>query len=89
MSAPRYPVIILSTVLEEVVKVGGEIKASDLLSRLARMFRMSPGDIMKYLMILEIRGYISISSREGGEPYLIRITEYGKRALTESMKSRM
>ena len=89
MSTPRYPVIVLTTVLEELVKAKGEMKASELFSRLVKMFKLSPSDIMKYLMILEIRGYISISSREGGEPYLIRITDYGKRAISESMKPRM
>jgi len=89
MSAPRYPVIVLTTVLEEIVKAKGEIKASDLFSKLIRMFKLSPSDIMEYLMILEIRGYISISSRESGEPYLIRITEYGKRVIAESMKPRV
>ncbi len=89
VSTPRYPVIVLTTVLEEIVKAKGEVKASDLFSRLVRMFKLSPSDIMKYLMILEIRGYISISSRESGEPYLIRITEYGKRAIAESMKPRI
>ena len=89
MSTPRYPVIVLTTTLEEIVKAKGEMKASDLFSKLVKMFKLSPSDIMKYLMILEVRGYISISSRESGEPYLIRITEYGKRALAESMKPRM
>jgi DNA-binding MarR family transcriptional regulator len=89
VSTPRYPVIVLTTALEEIVKAKGEIKASDLFSRLIKTFKLSPADIMKYLMILEIRGYISISSRENGEPYLIRITEYGRRAIAESMKPRI
>ncbi len=70
----------MARILEVLVASGGTIKDAELFEILRRDYNITFQDLIRYLMILEIRGFISVSaSRENVR--VVSITRYGKEQL--------
>jgi len=76
----RAPIQVLARILEILAENGGIIKDGELFELLRREYDISISDLMKYLMILEMRGYISVSSASENVR-IIHLTRYGKEQL--------
>jgi len=76
----RAPIQVLARILEILAENGGIIKDSELFELLRREYDISISDLMKYLMMLEMRGYISVSSASENVR-IIHLTRYGKEQL--------
>ena len=77
MSSLRFPSNIIARILEALVENSGTIKDSELFEILRREFDLSFSDLIKYLMILELRGYVSVSASKENVR-VISLTRYGK-----------
>ncbi len=76
----RAPVHVMGRILEILADNGGVIKDSELFEKLRMELDLSYSDMLKYLMILEIRGYVSVNySKENVR--IISLTRYGKEHL--------
>ncbi|HDN75678.1 MAG TPA: hypothetical protein ENG05_00950 [Acidilobales archaeon] len=80
MSLSRSPVQVLARILEILAENGGIIRDNELFEILRREYDISLSDLMKYLMLLEMRGYISVSS-SSENVRIIHLTRYGKEQL--------
>ena len=70
----------MARILEILVASGGAIKDAELFEILRRDYNITFQDLIRYLMILEIRGFISVSaSRENIR--VVSLTRYGKEQL--------
>ena len=74
------PANILAKILEVLAENSCVMRDSELYNILLKEFDISFSDLIKYLMILEIRGFINVSSsRESVR--IIRLSDYGKEQL--------
>jgi len=74
------PTGIMARILEILVTSGGTIKDADLFELLRRDYNITFQDFIKFLMVLEIRGFVSVTaSRENIR--VISVTRYGKEQL--------
>jgi len=76
----RAPINVLARILEILAENGGIIRDSELFEALRKDFDISLSDLMRYLMILEMRGYINVSSASENVR-IIHLTKYGKEQL--------
>ncbi|MEM0361523.1 MAG: hypothetical protein QXY36_00235 [Sulfolobales archaeon] len=58
----QSPYSIMSEILEAISNGGGTIKDKDLYDVLRKRYEITYSDFLKYLMILEIRGFIVVST---------------------------
>ncbi len=80
MSLIHSPANILAKILEVLAENSCVMRDSELYNILLKEFDISFSDLIKYLMILEIRGFINVSSsRESVR--IIRLSDYGKEQL--------
>ena len=75
----RFPVNVMSAIIEYLMKNGGTVRDIELYEAIRDQFNISFTDFMKYLMILEIRGYITVSAKETVR--VVHLTEYGRHQL--------
>ncbi|MEM1982671.1 MAG: hypothetical protein QXZ63_03295 [Sulfolobales archaeon] len=57
-----FPSNIMSEILETISSSGGTIKDRDLYDVLRKRYEITYSDFLRYLMILEIRGFIIVST---------------------------
>ncbi len=62
MLMARFPSNIILRILEILNENSGIMRDIDLFEALRREFDLSYNELMKYIMILEIRGYVHVSS---------------------------
>ncbi len=81
MSLIRSPADVLAKILEVLAENSCVMRDSELYEVLRKEFPdLSFSDLIKYLMVLEIRGFLNVSSsREAVR--IIRLSEYGKEQL--------
>jgi len=80
LSLPRSPASIIARIIEALAENGGIMKDNQLFELLRREFDISYSDMMKYLMLLEIRGFVTVSSaRENVR--IVSLTRFGKEQL--------
>ncbi len=80
MSTVRFPSNILARILEALAENSCIMRDSELFEIIRREFDLSYSDLIRYLMLLEIRGFIHVSSaRENVR--IISLSEYAKEQL--------
>lgn len=80
MTTAYSPANIMVRILEVLVANGGTVKDSDLFEILRRDYSITFQDFIRYLMMLEIRGLISVSASKENIR-VISLTRYGKEQL--------
>ena len=80
MSLVQPPTTILARILEILVENSCIMRDVELYNVLRKEIDISFSDLTRYLMILEVRGYINVSSSKD-TLRIIRLSEYGKEQL--------
>lgn len=80
MAFNRVPIQVLAKILEILAENGGIIKDGELFELLRKEYNISLSEFMRYLMVLEIRGYINVSSASENVR-IVHLTKYGKEQL--------
>ena len=80
MSLIHSPITILTRILEVLAENSCIMRDVELYNTLRKEFDISYADLLRYLMVLEIRGYIHVSSSRDNVR-IIRISNFGKEQL--------
>ena len=80
MSLVQPPTTILARILEILVENSCIMRDIDLYNALRKEIDVSFSDLTRYLMILEVRGYINVSSSKDALR-IVRLSDYGKEQL--------
>jgi len=73
---------IVSSILEIVIANGGTVKDRELYEILRKRYEISYPDFLRYIMMLEIRGYVTVSSTKE-DVRVISLTKYAKEILSK------
>ena len=66
MFITKFSVNIYSEIISLLRKYGGTARDEEIYEALKKMFDMSYSEFQRKLMVLEIKGYISVSTRKDG-----------------------
>lgn len=72
---------VISSILEVVMDNGGTVKDRELYEVLRKKYEISYPDFLRYLMMLEIRGYVTVSSTKE-DVRVVSLTRYAKDILS-------
>ena len=72
----------MSSILEIVIANGGTVKDRELYEILRKRYEISYPDFLRYIMMLEIRGYVTVSSTKE-DVRVISLTKYAKEILSK------
>jgi len=80
LSLTKSPTTILTRILEILIENSCIMRDVELYNVLHKESNISFSDLIHYLMILEVRGYINVSSSKD-RLRIIRLSDYGREQL--------
>mgnify|MGYP000268171052 CR=1 FL=1 len=66
MSITRFSANIYNEILNIIRRYGGTVRDEEIYEALKRIFDLSYSEFQRKLMVLEIKGYITVSTRKDG-----------------------
>ena len=66
MSITRFSANIYNEILNIIRRHGGTVRDEEIYEALKRIFDLSYSEFQRKLMVLEIKGYITVSTRKDG-----------------------